>query len=276
MDKKTGKILVTGATGLIGTRLLPRLSLAGYECVALLREGRTISPDINMVNGDILDSATLANALKGVTAVIHLAAVFRSQDTDLIWKTNLEGTQNLIAAVKEFAPDARFILASTSHVYDANNPHPGRETDSTNPDHAYPASKIAAEKELMESALNWTVLRFPFVYGDGDGHLEMLPKHVAAAKWHPAMKISTIHHQDIATAMELALQGTMNKRICNITDDAALSIYELLQITGNTMESSSEPLLNPWYLHADSILARTLGFQPKVRTVRQAEQENLL
>lgn len=276
MDKKAGKILVTGATGLVGTRLLPRLSQASYECVALLRNGREVFQGIKTVNGDILDAGSLVNALEGVTAIIHLAAVFRSQDTDLILKTNLEGTRNLITAVKEFAPEARFILASTSHVYDANNPHPGRETDRTNPQHAYPASKIAAEKELIESGLNWTILRFPFVYGDGDGHLEMLPKHVAAAKWHPAMKISTIHHLDIATAMEMALQGTMDKRICNITDDAALSIYELLQITGNTMESSSEPLLNPWYLHSDSTLVHNLGFQPKVRTVRHAKQENLL
>ncbi|PZR16250.1 MAG: epimerase [Flavobacterium psychrophilum] len=276
MDKKAEKILVTGATGLIGTRLLPRLSQAGYECVALLREGRTISPDINTVKGDILDTGSLANALEGVTAIIHLAAVFRSQDTDLIWKTNLEGTQNLITAAKEFAPDARFIFASTSHVYNANNPHPGRETDSTNADHPYPASKIAAEKELMESGLNWTILRFPFVYGDQDGHLEILPKHVSAAKWHPAMKISTIHHIDIATAMELALEGAIDNRICNITDDAPLSIYELLQITGNAMESSSEPLQNPWYLHTDTTLARNLGFQPVIRTVHQAKEENLL
>jgi hypothetical protein len=104
----------------------------------------------------------------------------------------------------------------------------------------------------------------------------MLPKHVVAAKWHPAMKISTIHHQDIATAMELALQRAVDNRIRNITDDAALSIYELLQVTGKVMESSSEPLPNPSYLHSDSALARILGFQPKVRTVRQAKDADML
>src|SRR5690606_20995411 len=145
---------------------------------------------------------------------------FRSQDTDLIWNSNLEGTRNLINAAKEFAPNARVIFASTSHVYKTDNPHPGREDDPTEPGHAYPASKLAAEKELMDSGLNFAILRFPFVYGDGDGHLEMLPKHVGAAGWHPAMKMSTVHHQDIATAVKLALTGAMDQRIVNINDDA--------------------------------------------------------
>jgi UDP-glucose 4-epimerase len=276
MDKQFGKILITGATGLVGSRLIPRLAEAGFDCTALVRPGREVSAEITTVDGDILDPDSLPKALKNVSAIIHLAAVFRSHDTNLIWKSNLEGTRNLIATVKLHAPDARLIFASTSHVYNADNPHPGHENDPAQPQHAYPASKLAAEKELIESGLKWTVLRFPFVYGDGDGHLEMLPKHAAAAKWHPAMKISTIHHRDIAIAIELALHNIMDNRIVNITDDASTSIYELLQLVGETMESSSEPLQNPWYLHTDGSLARSLGFQPKVRTVHQAKDENLL
>jgi UDP-glucose 4-epimerase len=57
--------------------------------------------------------------------------------------------------------------------------HPGLEGDSSNPKLPYPASKIAAENELCNSGLNWSILRLPFVYGDGDGHLAPLPKVVA-------------------------------------------------------------------------------------------------
>src|SRR5690606_3253436 len=206
MDKQFGKILLTGATGLVGSRLLPRLVKAGYDCFALVR-GKEVATGVTAVQGDLFDPATLQEAVKDAVAVIHLAAVFRSTDMDLIWKSNLEGTRNLIDAVKSNAPDARFIFASTSHVYDINRPHPGREDDALNPQHAYPASKVAAENELSESGLNWSVLRFPFVYGDGDGHLEELPKHVVAAKFHPAMRMSTIHHRDIYTAIIMALQG---------------------------------------------------------------------
>lgn len=275
MDRQLGKILVTGATGLIGSRLLPRLVEAGYDCFAMVR-GKEVANGVTAIEGDLFEPATLEVAVKDAIAIIHLAAVFRSPDTDLIWKSNLEGTRNLIDAVKSNAPDARFIFASTSHVYGMNNPHPGREDDALNPQHAYPASKVAAENKLRESGLMWSVLRFPFVYGDGDGHLEELPKHVVAAKFHPAMRMSTIHHRDIYTAIMMALQGIMDGRVVNIADEAPTTLYELLQLVGEPMTSSADPLMNPWYLHADASLARSLGFQASVRTVYQAVQENLL
>jgi len=275
MNRQSGKVLVTGATGLVGARLLPRLVNAGFDCTALVR-GKEAPPGVKAVHGDLFNPGQLQEAVADAAAIIHLAAVFRSPDTDLIWKSNLEGTRNLITAAKDKAPGARFIFASTSNVYNNNNPHPGREDDALNPQHAYPASKVAAENELRESGLNWCILRFPFVYGDGDGHLEALPQHVTAAKFHPAMRMSTIHHRDIYTAVLMALKGEMDGRIVNISDEAPTSLFELLKIVGHTMASSSEPLVNPWYLHADSSLARSLGFQPSVRTVYQAVQEKLL
>jgi len=202
--------------------------------------------------------------------------VFRTPDTDLIWKSNLDGTRNLIAAVHAHAPTARFIMSSTSNVYDANGARPGREDDAVAPTHAYPASKLAAENALRASGLTWAILRLGFVYGDEDGHLESLPGHAAHGKWHPARTMSTIHHRDIATAVRLALTGAMDGRIVNIVDDAPLSIYELAQLVGERLEPSSEPLVDPWHLHLDGSLARSLGFRPSVRTVHQAAQEDLL
>ncbi len=269
-------VLLTGVTGLVGARLLPRLVAAGEECRALVRGGKEVPAGVTSVEGDLLEPATLAHAVHGISSIIHLAAVFRSQDTDLIWKSNLEGTRNLIEAVRAHAPQARFILASTSHVYDMDSPHPGREDDPVEPKHAYPASKVAAENELRASGLTWAVLRFPFVYGDRDGHLEDLPKYASSGKWHPARKISTIHHRDVATAIELALSGAFDGRIVNIADEAPLSIYELASLVGESLEPSSEPLENPWHLHVDSSLARSLGFRPTVRTVYQAVQERLM
>lgn len=268
-------ILVTGGTGLVGSRLLQRLRESGLECRALVRSSNKLPAGVAAIEGDILDPSSLASALDGVSAIIHLAAVFRTNDEALIWKVNLEGTRNLIAAAKQYAPDARFIMASTSNVYNVNNPHPGREDDPVEPTLAYPASKVAAENELRNSGLNWSILRFPFVYGDGDGHLEELPKYVVG-KWHPAQRMSTIHHRDIATAIELALAGAMDRRIVNITDEAPTTVYELVRLVGARMEPSSEPLANPWYLYVDGSLARSLGFQSKVKTVYQAVQEQLL
>ncbi|GAA4326913.1 complex I NDUFA9 subunit family protein [Mucilaginibacter gynuensis] len=276
MNKQKRTILMTGGNGLVGSRLLPRLVNAGLECRALVRGGKAVPDGVTTVEGDLFDADSLTEAVKDVSAIIHLAAVFRSADTDLIWKSNLEGTRNLISAARNNAPDARFIFASTSHVYNIDNPHPGREDDEVDPQHAYPASKVAAEKEVRNSEMSWAILRFPFVYGDGDGHLENLPKHVTAAKFHPAMRMSTIHHRDIYTAVSMALDGIMDQQIVNISDEAPTTLYELLKLVGEQMDPSADPLINPWHLHSDSSLARSLGFQPMIRTVYQAVQEKLL
>lgn len=90
------------------------------------------------------------------------------------------------------------------------------------------------------------------------------------------MRMSTIHHRDIATAMHLALAGVLDGRIVNIADDAPTSMYELAQLVGRQLDSAAEPLVNPWYLLSDSSLARSLGFQPVVRTVYQAVQEKII
>ncbi len=269
-------VLVTGATGLVGARLLPRLVEAGVHCRVLMRGGKEVPAGVTAVEGDLFNVASLAQAVEGAAAIIHLAAVFRTSDNDLIWKSNLEGTRNLIAAARAHAPKTRFIMASTSNIYERDSPRPGRESDAADPQQAYPASKLAAENELRESGLNWSIQRFGFVYGDKDGHLEAMPKHAAGGKMHPASKMSMIHHRDIATAMHLALTGSMDGRIVNIVDEAPTSIYELVELVGETMEPSSEPLANPWHLHVDGSLARCLGFQPTVRSVYQALQEKLL
>lgn len=269
-------ILVTGATGLVGERLLPRLVDRGVACRALVRSCKPLPPGVARVEGDLFDAAALARAVDGVAAIVHLAAVFRTQDTDLIWKSNLEGTRNLIAAVDAHAPEARFVMASTAHVYGKGGDHPGRETDAIDPEQAYPASKAAAERALRDSGLNWSVLRFPFIYGDGDGHLEMLPGHLGAFAFHPAQRISTVHHRDIANAVEMALAGVFDGRIVNLSDDAPTTIYELVRLVGVDMDPTSDPMPDPWYLHIDASSARELGFRPTIRSVHQAVQEGLL
>ena len=271
-------ILVTGVTGRIGVRLLPRLVAAGQDCRALVRGGKDAPAGATAVEGDLQDPVSLARAVEGVSAIVHLAAVFRTPDNDLIWRSNLDGTRHLIAAAKAHAPDARFIMASTSNIYDANTPRPGREDDPANPKQAYPASKLAAERELRDSGLKWSVLRFGFVYGDGDGHIESLPKYVASgqASFHPAARMSLVHHRDIATAVNLALTGALDSHVVMVSDDAPTSYYELFGLIGERMEPTSEPLTNPWHLHIDNTLARRLGLQPVVSTVQQAVLEKMM
>ena len=270
------KILVTGATGLVGARLLPRLVEDGHDCRTLVRRRGAASDGVTEVLGDLSDVESLAPAVSGVDAIVHLVAVFRTADTELIWTTNRDGSCNLIAAAQEYAPDARFVMASTAHVYGAESPRPGREDDAVDPGHAYPASKLAAENALRSSGLTWTIQRYGFVYGDRDGHLEALPGQAAHANMHPAQRMSLIHHRDVATATRLALTGAFDGRIVNITDEAPTSVYELVAIAGGAMDASSQPLEHPWHLQMDGALARRLGFRPTVRTIHHAVEQHAM
>jgi nucleoside-diphosphate-sugar epimerase len=224
----------------------------------------------------LLVPESLKSALEGITAVVHLAAAFRTADEAEIWRANLDGTRHLIAAVKAHAPQARFIMASTSHVYSNDTMRPGLEDDQVEPKLAYPASKVAAEKELRESGLNWSVLRLGFVYGDGDEHLDSIPKMAPVHKLHPARTFSMIHQRDVAGAVKLALTGAMDGQIVNVTDDAPTSVYEIARIVGATIDLSSDPLPNPWMGRMDGSKLRRLGFRPTIATVYQAAEAGIL
>lgn len=269
-------ILLTGAGGLVGSRLLPRLAEAGFECRALVRRDLALPAGVAAVRGDLDDPDSLRAAVDRVDAIVHLAALFRTDDEAAIWRANLDGTRNLIGATKAHAPAARFIMTSTGNVYDADAPRPSRETDSPTPTAAYPASKLAAEALLRESGLTWAILRLPFVYGDGDGHLASMPTLAQRFGLHPANAYSVAHHRDVASVVRLALTGVMDGRVVNVTDDAPVTVYEMTELAGDPIAGSAEPLANPWAGRMDGSLARELGFRPTVPTIRQAAQDGIL
>ena len=269
-------LFVTGGTGLVGARLLPRLHDAGHDCRALVRPGRDLPSGITPVEGDLLDPGPLAAALEGVDAVVHLAALFRTDDDAAIRAVNLDGTRHLITAVQASAPDARVVMASTSTVYADVGAHPAREDDPTDAVAAYPRSKIAAEEELRSSGLKWSILRFGFVYGDGDGHIDALPRLVTQVGWHPARSLAVVHHRDIGQMIELSLTGAADGQIVNVVADAPITIAELTAIAGEPMASSNEPLDHPWMGHVDPSTARALGFRPTVATVYDAQRDHIL
>jgi nucleoside-diphosphate-sugar epimerase len=269
-------ILLTGASGLVGSRLLPRLAAAGFDCRVLVRREIDLPVKTTAVRGDLEDPDSLPQALEGVEAIVHLAALFRTDDEDAIWRANLDGTRNLIAAAEAHAAGARFIMASTGNVYNADTPRPSLESDPCTPSAAYPASKLAAEGLLRDSALTWSILRLPFVYGDGDGHLAMIPTLAARFGLHPAHTYSVAHQRDVMTAVEIALSGAMDGHIVNIADDRPVTVYEMAELAGHPLEGSAEPLANPWSGRMDPSLAHQLGFRPTVPTIYAAARDGIL
>ena len=126
-------VLITGASGLVGSRLLPRLATFGFDCRALVRGDLDLPLGTTAVRGDLGEPGSLQAAVEGVDAVVHLAALFRTDDQDAIWRANLDGTRNLIDAVRTHSPRARFVMASTGNVYNTNAARPALETDTCSP-----------------------------------------------------------------------------------------------------------------------------------------------
>jgi UDP-glucose 4-epimerase len=179
----------------------------------------------------------------------------------------LDGTKNLIAAAKAHAPQVRFVMASTGLVYDADASHPGIEGDATNPKLAYPASKIAAENELRNSGVNWSILRLPFIYG----------------RWGRTSDGGTGGGREVQVAPGEDVQPRSPARRCtrgrtcsDWGNGWATTLYEIANLVGSPIEPSAEPLTDPWMGRMDGSQSRALGFHPTVPTLYQAMQQGVL
>jgi dihydroflavonol-4-reductase len=100
------KVLVTGATGFIGGNLARRLVREGYSVRALVRKSSSLKAleglDLDIAQGDLLDRPSLEKALDGCQALFHVAALytFWSRDPQSIYRTNVQGTENILAAAR--------------------------------------------------------------------------------------------------------------------------------------------------------------------------------
>jgi nucleoside-diphosphate-sugar epimerase len=237
------KILVTGATGKVGSRLARRLAQRGDRVRALVRD-RSRAADlsgggIELVDGDLLDPASLAPAVRGVDAVVHCAAFFRGATPEQARAVNDLGTQHLAAAARA-ASVQRFVFTSTGLVYGSTGGSLASEDTPCAPTAAYPVSKLAAERFLLAlEGLDARVLRLPFVYGDGDAHIaEAVPM---MRGFPPAHRMSLGHHVDVAQAVARLLDApSPAHRIYNVVDDEAPDLATLFASVGEPPPSGSQ------------------------------------
>jgi nucleoside-diphosphate-sugar epimerase len=173
----TRPVLVTGATGFIGRRLVARLLTEGARVRALVLEGdpgeaHLPRGSVEIVRGSVTDRSSVDRATEGVEAVFHLAAVVGDWAPEELFRSvTIEGTRNVLSAAAE--AKARAVLASSIVVYgDAigravcSEDHPFGE-----PVGAYSRSKQEQERIALDlgrrAGLAVTTLRLANVFGPG-------------------------------------------------------------------------------------------------------------
>ncbi|MCF2138199.1 MAG: NAD-dependent epimerase/dehydratase family protein [Candidatus Thorarchaeota archaeon] len=170
------RVLVTGASGFIGRRLLGRLVEEGHEVYAFVRRTSNTQnfPDgVEIREGDLLDAPSMEAAVKDMEAVLHLAAYFDfyPSDVDLLYKVNVDGTRNLMNACIGTSVE-RFIYCSTTETIGPVRYPPGNEDTELRPQFDYGQSKVMAEKIVREisrdTGLTHIILRPTGVTGEGD------------------------------------------------------------------------------------------------------------
>jgi UDP-glucose 4-epimerase len=190
-------VLVTGGAGFIGANLCRRLAEAGTAVIALddLSTGwkdNLAGVDVDFIEGTIVDSVTLDDAMHSAKTVVHLAArpsVPRSlKDPVATHLANATGTVEVLEAARR-AGVQHMIVASSSSVYGGNPQLPKREDLATLPMSPYAASKLAAEAYALayQQSFGLPVLAFRFfnVFGPlqpaGHAYAAVVPAFVSAA-----------------------------------------------------------------------------------------------
>ncbi|MDF2684815.1 MAG: NAD-dependent epimerase/dehydratase [Brevibacillus sp.] len=259
-------IFVTGATGKVGSRFIPRLLQRGHNVKVLVRDAAKADSfqqqEVEVIEGDLLQMESLANVLQGIDTVVHLAAQFRGVDEATARMSNIDASIALAgAALKANVP--KFVFASTNLVYGASeHSRPSRENDELRPAFPYPQTKAAAEEDLLrlhrEKGLGLRILRFAFVYGERDPHVsEFLP---IMSKWNPAKRLHMVHHADVCQALLLAATTPdIDGRIYNVADDSPITTAELFQLNDVPYREPSKDLqqeFNPWDMIVDTTRIR--------------------
>ena len=157
--RQAGQTLLTGATGFVGSAVARALIGAGFPVRALVRPG---SPrfhlgdlDLEFIEGDLRDAASVARAVKGARYAFHVAADYRlwARDPHEIFAANVDGTRNIMQAALRAGVER---VVHTSSVATLGLRPDGTAADETNPLSeaqgigAYKRSKIAAER-LVEA-----------------------------------------------------------------------------------------------------------------------------
>ncbi len=171
------KVLLTGASGFVGSHILDALRARQLPAAVLLRpssERKFLQhhlPGLEIRTGSIQDPESLGPALAGITHVVHCAGCTKARRNSDFFEVNQVGTRNVVSAInsRKEAIQRLVHISSLAVTGPAPRSKPAREDDPFKPISEYGKSKWAAEIEVREKCLvPFTILRPPAVYGPRD------------------------------------------------------------------------------------------------------------
>lgn len=203
------KVLVTGATGFVGGHLAEALRRRGDEVTALARsasKAAALAPlGVRVVPGDLHDRAALRRAAEGQDVVYHVAGVVAARSEADFMVANRDGTRNLVEALGQTGTGRLVLVSSMAAAGPTIKGRPLRGDEAPRPVTAYGRSKLAAEQAVTASALPWTIVRPPMVYGPRDQEVlkvfRLARFGVAPVLGDGSQELSAVHGGDLAEGL---------------------------------------------------------------------------
>ncbi|MEL7318144.1 MAG: NAD(P)H-binding protein [Pseudomonadota bacterium] len=222
-------LAITGATGFVGSTTLDTALEQGFAVRALTRRDQPARDGVTWVKGTLNDASALAELGRGADAMLHIAGLTNTPDPAEFERANVEGTANVMAAMKEVGVKRLVFVSSLS----AREPKLSQ----------YGASKAAAEELVSASALDWTIVRPPAVYGPRDVDMFELFRsaRIGLVPLPPSGGTSLIHARDLA---ELLIALSQKKRLKAIYEpddgrEGGWSHKEMAQAIGHAVGRST-------------------------------------
>ncbi len=212
------KVLVTGATGFIGSHLVEVLLQKGIQVRCLVRKRSDLtwlkSLPIEVAQGDCNDKASLEEAVKSIDQVFHLAGVTKAVEEKTYFEVNALGTENLLHACLKNNPQLqKFVyLSSQAASGPCQNGGTKKESDRCEPVSAYGHSKRMGEEFSLahKDEIPLLILRPSAVYGPRDRDIyaffKLLAKRIKPCLFDQDQHISLCYVRDIVQAILLAAE----------------------------------------------------------------------
>jgi nucleoside-diphosphate-sugar epimerase len=209
-------VLVTGALGNVGSFTVGALLEEGHAVVALdLESARArkraarLGEGVEVRWGDVTDPASIRDALDGVDAVVHLAAILAPERApDLARRVNVDATRGLIAQMEASPTARRLVFASSQGIFgDVQDREPPLRADTpVSPTDEYGRHKVACEQAIRQSRLEWSILRLgaaPPIRLTGWSHDPTI-----LFDFSPDARFEFVHPADAGTAFARAVAAT--------------------------------------------------------------------